>query len=699
MENMARHRIIGFDREMKSFTDWLADADAKTSIFSISGIGGIGKTTLLLQMASTARQVSVRSLWLDGRGGLATSGAFLAGLEMSLATEFGRTRDRDTALLPYIASELSLQPTVLLMDNCEEIERLEGWLFSSFLPELKTARVLFVCASRSGLPLKWQTNPEWKSQLRRFPLRLFTREEVYDYLGSSGLPVELQREIAEKTEGHPLSLALTVDMLLSESADERDVWREVPAVLSAEFLREAASPSLYRALTALSLLPAADEALLNRLLDKPLEGADYYQLTALSFVRDTMDGISLHQVVARIIREDFGHRTPEQFEAVRHQAFVLLAERFHSVDQRMQMRLSAHILELYRECLPSAHAYANFSSSLKPGEQKPFEQEDLPDLQRLMKASILGSDWQSELVDPDNYPALLDEIADQFPEGIFVVRDEKGVPLAFCAGLWLHALSMPSLERYAPGCRQMLGEEASSLHQLPPEAADTIFVLLSAVNSEHSLYRPEELGALLMQQWLVHMTRGLRGILAAADPQLDALLSVLGFQACGKVTGFAGIELTTWELDFRHTAFDQWIQRIIRQTETAAVPSAHTWENEHRPSIERSEMKQMLERLFDMDELEELPVMRRFRWGGLQVRTIIQEILADARQAGPLTAMEKEILIAGYLRKDRNKSELAASFHMSRATFYRHMRLAEQHLAYVLGDRLRQTVGRHYKNA
>ena len=38
------------------------------------------------------------------------------------------------------------------------------------------------------------------------------------------------------------------------------------------------------------------------------------------------------------------------------------------------------------------------------------------------------------------------------------------------------------------------GEEVSSLHRLPPEAADTIFVLLSAVNSEQSLYRPEELG-------------------------------------------------------------------------------------------------------------------------------------------------------------------------------------------------------------
>lgn len=152
--------------------------------------------------------------------------------------------------------------------------------------------------------------------------------------------------------------------------------------MSAEFLREAASPGVYRALKVLSLLPVADENMLNRLLDTPLEGADYYHLRALSFVRDTVDGITPHQVVARMLRDDFTRRNPEQFEAVRHQVFVLLAERFHSVDQRMQMHLSAHILELYREFLPSAHAYANFSSSLKPGEHKPFGQEDLPYLRR-----------------------------------------------------------------------------------------------------------------------------------------------------------------------------------------------------------------------------------------------------------------------------------------------------------------------------
>jgi DNA-binding transcriptional ArsR family regulator len=100
-------------------------------------------------------------------------------------------------------------------------------------------------------------------------------------------------------------------------------------------------------------------------------------------------------------------------------------------------------------------------------------------------------------------------------------------------------------------------------------------------------------------------------------------------------------------------------------------------------------MKQILDGLFDPDKLEELPVMRRLGWSGAQVRVIIQEILADPRSREPLTLLEKEILIASYLRKDRNKSQLAASFHMSRATLYRHMRVAEKHLAFLLSELMR----------
>ena len=126
-----------------------------------------------------------------------------------------------------------------------------------------------------------------------------------------------------------------------------------------------------------------------------------------------------------MLRDDFTRRNPEQFESVRHQVFVLLAERFHSVDQRMQMHLSAHILELYREFLPSAHAYANFSSSLKPGEHKPFEQEDLPYL-RAFEGVYSGFRLAVRTGRLCRLPGFAGGDCAHFPEGIFIVRDEKG---------------------------------------------------------------------------------------------------------------------------------------------------------------------------------------------------------------------------------------------------------------------------------
>ena len=61
----------------------------------------------------------------------------------------------------------------------------------------------------------------------------------------------------------------------------------------------------------------------------------------------------------------------------------------------------------------------------------------------------------------------------------------------------------------------------------------------------------------------------------------------------------------------------------------------------------------------------------------MQVRDIIQGILADGRPMEPLTLLEKEILIASYLRKDRNKSQLAKILPYEQSHLYRHMRLAE----------------------
>ncbi|CAM3820339.1 hypothetical protein [Marinicrinis lubricantis] len=119
-------RVIGLDKELERLEHWMTNPCPETLIFSISGIGGIGKTTLLMEMAAMSRQASLLTLWLDGQVDLPTSASFLSGIEMGLESEYGRKRDPATPLLLYIISELSRQRTILLIDNWRRIRKTGG---------------------------------------------------------------------------------------------------------------------------------------------------------------------------------------------------------------------------------------------------------------------------------------------------------------------------------------------------------------------------------------------------------------------------------------------------------------------------------------------------------------------------------------------------------------------------------------------
>ncbi|MEK5493504.1 AAA family ATPase [Paenibacillus sp. FSL R7-0297] len=180
-------RIVGFSREKDALSRWLAAPGAGSHIFSVTGIGGIGKTTLLTEMNAEARRSSTLTIWMDGQICLQTPGAFLACLEMSLEMEYGLTRATGETMLAHAVRELTRQRTVLIIDNCEHLDSIESWLLASLLPKLAASECLLILASRSGLPIKWHSNPIWSKRIHSYPLELFSREEIYEYLQDSGL--------------------------------------------------------------------------------------------------------------------------------------------------------------------------------------------------------------------------------------------------------------------------------------------------------------------------------------------------------------------------------------------------------------------------------------------------------------------------------------------------------------------------------
>lgn len=689
-------RIIGFAREKQDFASWLNLSEVDSRIFSVSGIGGIGKTTLLTELAHMARTADVRTIWMDGRISMQTTGAFLTHLEMSLEVEYGRMRSVDVPQLAHVLEELTGQRTVLLIDNCENLERIESWLLSSFLPRLVGAQCLFVFASRIGLPVTWQANPIWGQRIDSFPLELFSRKEVFDYVQASGLSVSVQRELEYRTSGHPLLLALTVDMLRRQDGEPR--LSQLPGILSAEFLKEAALPWMVEALQVMSILPSADQTILNQLLEKPLTASEYMDLGRLSCVRREADGLSLHQLVSCMLREDYEKRDPGQYQSMRSRVLELLAERYPAATKLGQMQIAAHVLELYREQLPAVHAYADFSGI----RQQHYEQQaflnpnELPLLHRYLEASLARADWQSELVESGQHHALLDDIARVAPEGLRLIRNGDGKPLAFCAGLWLSERTWPLIERYAPALAELIPKLAGDNGYDARRDGDTVCVLLAAVDVEQPYYRPEELGAMLFQNWLIDTANGLRAIIPAADPQLGTLLSQLGFDRGESISDervpsrrSGGEKVTLWELDFRQITFEIWVKRLLQQS----LHDSGRVEAGALRAVPWSEMKQMVQHMYDDSVLEALPSLQAAGCEPTSARELILCLLTEVTPRYPLTEFEQRILRDGYLQRNFRKSQLAEALHMSRATFYRHVRQAFQHLGYAFTEAWTESKG------
>ncbi|MHB1628167.1 MAG: NB-ARC domain-containing protein [Bacilli bacterium] len=701
--------LVGRIRERERFLSWLADPKSTTTILSISGIGGIGKTTLMMDLADAGRQTSALTIWLDGRMCARMPSDLLSSIEKTLENEYGIFRHSSIPLLTHVTDEFSKRRTTLFIDNWENSAFIESWLLSSFFPRLAAMRVMLVFASRTGLPIQWRTHPFWRSRMETMNLDLFTHDEMREYLQPYKLAEATAEMIARKTNGHPLSVALVAEACQKHDGDLHNMTETIPSIVNTEMLKEVTTPLLHEALQVLSLLPLARHADLVKLMMNSFDVEQYRELCNLSFIRITAQGLSLHDVVTRLLRQDLRQREPSKFRHLCKDVFRLLADQFPNSDKLTQIRIAAHVLDLYLELTPIRHSYADFPSTPMAGRYQPFQMEDLPHLHRILADAMAQSTWQCEFILPGKHHELLDEIAVHCPEGIRVVRSETGVPLTMGAGVWLHEKTLFLLERYAPRCLDdALRDEISDLRTMPHELMNSICILLSAVDVEHPLYRPKELGVLSFQDWFTLLSVGARCIVASGDAQLNHLLLRFGYQE--KMNLSAAVEadvITILELDFRNAKFSSWVKAMIQQldNEESSVyseksPQAHFSSRLLVPRsgmkvysektasmgtfIQNCDLEEMLKNLDDLAALEKTPFARLREISGLDLQRRIQSLLTTEEVAFPMTKLHQTILRESYAQREVAKSVLAVKFHMSRTTFYRHTRRAMNSLGQAL---------------
>src|ERR1044072_2197823 len=144
----ARHScLVVRDGELSVFESALRAEILPFYILHIFGPGGVGKTTLLQEFALLSERHGARPVYLDARHIDLSPDAFTKSLGMSLGQHNGTS-------IPDLL-DASPQRTVILIDTYEVLTPLDGWLRTTFLPQLPDT-VLTVLAGRNAPDSAWQ---------------------------------------------------------------------------------------------------------------------------------------------------------------------------------------------------------------------------------------------------------------------------------------------------------------------------------------------------------------------------------------------------------------------------------------------------------------------------------------------------------------------------------------------------------------
>lgn len=685
--------FFGRAQNLLDIRAWLNSPHSPSQIISISGIGGIGKTTLMTEMAKVCRDASVKVVWLDGRTFVRRPADFLSGIEMILEQEYGAVRSASVSTLDHIIQFFSAHRSVVFIDNCEELLAIEGWLLSRFMPQLPQQNHLLVIASRTGLPISWRTNPNLHGFLRTLTLDVFATNEAKDYLSYHKIPHEIIESIIIKTQCFPLSLALAVDTFHSQNHENAiDIIENIPNLISAEILEEVTSPSVFEALQILSILSDANFADIQELIPA-FQISNYRELGHLSFVRTNGHELSMHDVVASVLRHDFKTRDGDGFRANCKRAMMHLINQYPHAEKRTQMRIAEHFLTLFLELTPVRYAYADFSSDPRFGENRGFEMDDLPHLHRILEGAMARDTWQCELIASGAHHALLDDIATNCPEGIRVVRSETGIPLALGAAIWLRADTVPLFEKYTPRfISEVLGNEVDALRSTPEECADSFCVLLSAVDMEHPVYRPEVLGVLSFLDWYNVVSNGARSIVPTSNPDVIHLSTQFGYRKTNQLPNQdSEDDIVILEWDFRDEKFPVWARTMLAQT-AASATSRETMEHGSQTRstvpLDPEEMRHILKNLHRIEVLNDVPFTQAAGLSGFELQQRVQGLLTCEPPTMPMTEQDQSVLLAAFSQRHVGKAILAETLNVSRTTLYRYTRSAAANLAQALASSL-----------
>jgi hypothetical protein len=638
-----RQRFVGREAELAFFDALLGD-DPPANVVLVHGPGGIGKSTLLRELAR--------------RGEAAGRGAFL--IE---GREIAPDPDQLEEVLVGVASE---PRPLVLFDTYERMTAIGGWLRRRFLPSLPAGAVV-VLAGRRRPEAEWFQGG-WEQVTRELELRPMDAGDARALAHAHGVEDEAAlARLLEWAQGSPLALSLGADAARSggwkpEYVDERpDLVRAILRHLTDAELEGGGEPE------ALAVAGIA-RVVTPRLLADVLPGIDADAadrwLRSVTFAEPVAEGIALHELVRKAVRADLKRRRPEHERDLRRR----IADHLHARAASGELRLVTDLADLVQNPALRWGLGAEGSVGLRVDALRP---DDLGELHERLERRHGGGpgfdDWWSAT-------RLLLERA---PQRALLVRDGEE---RLCG--YSYAVT-PANAPEAAADDPVLGPWLAHAREHAPESQAIVWrdAVDISVSREGDVTSP----VLALANLATILRSGLRNprwSYLPIDPQNAAAVE-FATRSHARHTpelDFAGPHgtLHCWILDHGAGGMIGGIVRSVYAELGLPMPEAPA-----PATVVPDDVRAALKALDRPTELAASPLAR----GGdpaeraASVRAVLEEAAERAFGDSAEERLLRDVIRRGYLDPAGSHESVAHDLHLSRATYFRKLKTASDRVA------------------
>ncbi|HEU4974146.1 MAG TPA: ATP-binding protein [Baekduia sp.] len=637
-------RFVGREREL-TLVDALFTDDPPAHVVLVHGPGGIGKSTLLREIARRGAARGWTPRLIDGRDLHAAPG------------------DIERA----IGDLTGIERPLLLIDTYERIAAADAWVRTRLLPSLP-ARTIVVLAGRRPPDRAWLEGG-WERLATPLPLTGLPADAANALVRARGVTDdEVAARIVSWAHGSPLALTLAADAVQRDGG----IWTDEPLRdhpdLVGWILQRVAHEELDAAdldvIAVAALARSCDQRMLHDVLPDIDAERAYAWLCHRSFAERVGSGIGLHEIVRQAIHADLHARAPERERELRRR----IADHLYARGLRGGVRLIIDLVELVENPAVRWGFGADGATAYRADLWRP---DDLQRIHDELPARYADGPWWT----------LTEPLLRQAPDRVVTVRDAADALCGFALAVTPEnapsaAEADPLLGPWLAHARhEHAGEQVliwrDSLDLVAP--GDFTSPVLSLLNSAAILR-----SGLTNPRWsYIPVSPRNAAALAFADAvgaqhlaDLDVDLGD-GVRQCHLIDhGEAGMLGGVRDAIYAELG-------VVPQPPGRAAPTPHVTVDDVRDAFRALDHPLVL---------AASPLARgtSTEERAISVRQLLLRALDQAFGDSPDEQLLRAVLERGYLDPSSSHERAAHELHVSRATYFRRLRAATRRVAELL---------------